>query len=71
MKVIWNIEQTIAIPINNVKTLEIAVYPQSNGIRLFKGIAHYTILSGLQEAIYEAEDKGSCVDFINRLYQEA
>lgn len=70
-KIIWNIEQTIAIPIENIKSYEIAVYPKNNGINIFKVIAHYTILSGLTETVYEAEDKGSCIEFINHIYKEA
>lgn len=70
-KIIWNIDQTIAIPIENIKSYEIAVYPKSNGINVFKVIIHYTIASGLTEIIYEAEDKGRCIEFINHIYKEA
>lgn len=68
--VLWNQEQTIAIPISNIKSLEIMHRSTSKGDILYFVVAHYTILSGLTETLYENYDKGSCIEFINNIFKE-
>lgn len=67
MKVIWNIDQTIAIPLSSIRSFDILEQTTS---KQFKIIAHYVIYTGLTEVIYEADNKQSCIDFINDLYRE-
>lgn len=70
MKIIWNQEQTIAIPYNNIKSFEINHRSNGKGDLIFYVVAHYTILSGLSETLYEAYDKGSCIEFIDQIIKD-
>lgn len=67
MKVIWNIDKTIAIPVDKVKSFEIYSYKQYNGEPIYKVLAHYTIATGLKEVVFEAKTKEKCMTFISEI----
>lgn len=77
MKMIWNLDKTVAVPLHNIKVFEIEdVEDRSEFARKewyekkrkrFVVVARYKIVTGMRMEVYSAEDKNSCIDYINNL----
>lgn len=74
MKVIWNLEKTVAIPISNIKDLEInnidewgkSSKEQWDGGRYYV-IARYTVCTGHAERVFTSDSREECEKFIENL----
>lgn len=70
-KIVWNLEENKAIPIDNIKCLEIINTAEYADKKLsdFSVVASYTICTGEREVIFTADRETDCFDFVNDLYK--
>ena len=74
MKVVWNLEKTVAIPVSNICAWEIGTTDdwtekarkEWTGGRFFV-IARYVICIGAYEKVFEADSKEECIKFIESI----
>ncbi len=69
MKIIWNLDKTVAIPLNNITHFEINFYETyaKQGNKPWVVTARYVIYTGTSEQIFVADSKEECIDYINDL----
>ena len=74
MKVVWDIEKKVAIPLTNISCFEIDTTDEWcqksrdewNGGRYYV-VARYTILTGLSAYVYTSDSREECVKFVELL----
>lgn len=74
MRVIWSLDKTLAIPVSNIKALEVLTIDEwcKTSKDEWKGgryyvLARYTICTGASKIVFTSDSKEECMRFIETI----